>query len=129
MNYNQAELCKDCKMPEKPVEKVNPYPRKPSGNTKKELKRALDILVRLEQDLNKIISESNDVEDYIVRASWNARAPRGQQRTISGAAGKSIKAAEKGLIQWRTELFSKALPAVKKVRSNLAKGLTLVMMR
>ena len=128
MSYNQR--CGKMNKPERqPVEKVNPYPRKPSGNTKKELKRALDILVRLEQDLNKIISESNDVEDYIVRASWNARAPRGQQRTISGAAGQSIKAAEKGLIQWRTALFSKALPAVKKVRSNLAKGLSLVMMR
>jgi len=110
------------------VEKVNPYPRRPA-DTKKELKKALDKLVLLEQNLIKLISDSNEIENHIVRASWNPRAPRGQRSLISGNAGKDVEAAEAAIIRWRTEVYTKTLPPLKKARQKLASGTAGVMMR
>tara|TARA_R100001015_G_C4590446_1_gene145999 strand:- start:148 stop:549 length:402 start_codon:yes stop_codon:yes gene_type:complete len=133
MSYNQTNNIhnpfegEELEKGSRSVEKVNPYPRKPA-DTKKELKKALDLLVRLEMELISLMTQSNLIEDHIVRASWNPRAPRGQKR-LSGNAGKSVEAAETGLIKWRTEIYTKSLPKLKKAREDLARGVAGVMMR
>ena len=57
MNYNKAELCKDCKMPEKPIEKYNL-----AGDLNTNVNRFIGTVENLISPASKILNLAKKIE-------------------------------------------------------------------